>query len=79
MSPIKILADKVGTEAFRTNHLYNDVYRKELAGLLTQATKHYSTKFDEVNWSEKTAFALGYNKAVNDLISFLLDKIEDIT
>jgi hypothetical protein len=47
--------------------------------LLTQATKHYSTKFDEVNWSEKTAFALGYNKAVNDLISFLLDKIEDIT
>jgi hypothetical protein len=38
----------------------------------------YSTNFEENNWSEKTAFTLGYNKAVEDLMKFLLDNPEEL-
>lgn len=63
---------------FKTNHLYNDKYRKELAGLLSQVKRSISTEFDKINWSEKAAFTIGYNKAVDDLTKFLLDNTEEM-
>lgn len=75
---MKILTEKVGSEEFKTSHQYNDKYRHELAAILSQSTIKYSTKFDEVNWSAKTAYTLGYNRAVEDLVKFLLDNQEEL-
>ena len=78
MSAMKILMDKVASPEFKTSHQYNDKYRKELAAILSHSLMKYSTKFEENNWSEKAAFTLGYNKAVEDLVKFLLDNNEEV-
>jgi hypothetical protein len=75
---MKILAEKVASPEFQTSHQYNDKYRQELGAILSHSLIKYSTNFQENNWSEKTAYTLGYNKAVEDLMKFLLDNSEEI-
>lgn len=42
------------------------------------AKMKYTTKFEEPNWGERTAYTIGYNNAIDDLINFLVDKMEDL-